>query len=115
MTQALVHQISEGAAQNVWRADAGPQPSPGVGGRLWHLAGETGGHVRRFQATFRGEQMSAALAVRLALVREWAINVAFFDEPTANLDAQRRGALAQQIMSVRWFRKLFVISHDDIV
>ena len=58
--------------------------------------------------------MSAALAVRLALVREMSdLNLAFFDEPTANLDAQRREALAQQIMSVRGFSQLFVISHDD--
>jgi exonuclease SbcC len=61
-----------------------------------------------------GEQMSAALAVRLALVREMSsINVAFFDEPTANLDGVRREALANQIMTVRGFNQLFVISHDD--
>jgi exonuclease SbcC len=58
--------------------------------------------------------MSAALAVRLALVREISnIDIAFFDEPTANLDDVRREALAQQIMNVKGFRQLFVISHDD--
>lgn len=58
--------------------------------------------------------MSAALAVRLALVREMSnVNVAFFDEPTANLDSVRRELLAQQIMTVRGFNQLFVISHDD--
>ena len=35
------------------------------------------------------------------------------DEPTANLDDVRRQALAQQIMNVKGFRQLFVISHDD--
>ncbi|MFM7582180.1 MAG: hypothetical protein ACKO9F_05565, partial [Caldilinea sp.] len=35
------------------------------------------------------------------------------DEPTANLDSVRREALAQQILSVRGFTQLFVISHDD--
>ncbi|OUC07510.1 hypothetical protein RY27_14485, partial [Litorilinea aerophila] len=55
-----------------------------------------------------------ALAVRLALLREMSnIDVAFFDEPTANLDEARRSALAQQILQVRGFRQLFVISHDD--
>ena len=35
--------------------------------------------------------MSAALAVRLALYREMSnIDVAFFDEPTTNLDETRR-------------------------
>ena len=113
VTQALVHQISEGAAQTfgelmqdhsrhlAWGEDYG-------------ISLETGGHVRHFKQLSGGEQMSAALAVRLALVREMSeINVAFFDEPTANLDAQRREALAQQIMSVRGFTQLFVISHDD--
>jgi exonuclease SbcC len=58
--------------------------------------------------------MSAALAVRLALVREMStLTIAFFDEPTANLDSVRREALAQQILSVRGFTQLFVISHDD--
>ena len=41
------------------------------------------------------------------------LTIAFFDEPTANLDSVRREALAQQILSVRGFTQLFVISHDD--
>ena len=72
------------------------------------------GATRQFTQLSGGEQMSAALAVRLALVREISnIDIAFFDEPTANLDDVRRQALAQQIMNVRGFRQLFVISHDD--
>ena len=47
----------------------------------------TGGRERTFQQLSGGEQMAAALAVRLALLREVSdIDVAFFDEPTANLD-----------------------------
>jgi exonuclease SbcC len=60
--------------------------------------------------------MAAALSVRLALLRELsAIDVAFFDEPTSNLDDTRRDNLAEQILSVRntGFSQLFVISHDD--
>ncbi len=61
-----------------------------------------------------GEQMSAALALRLALLREMSnIDIAFFDEPTTNLDETRRDSLARQILDVRGFRQLFVISHDD--
>ncbi|MEZ4557468.1 MAG: hypothetical protein R2851_14170 [Caldilineaceae bacterium] len=41
------------------------------------------------------------------------IDVAFFDEPTSNLDEARRGALAQQITQNHGLRQLFVISHDD--
>lgn len=58
--------------------------------------------------------MSAALSVRLALLREMSnIDVAFFDEPTTNLDATRRESLARQILDVKGFNQLFVISHDD--
>jgi len=72
------------------------------------------GRERSFQQLSGGEQMAAALAVRLALLREVsAIDLAFFDEPTANLDDQRRDNLAEQILNVKGFSQLFVISHDD--
>ena len=75
---------------------------------------EVDGRQRSFSQLSGGEQMSAALSVRLALLREMSsIDVAFFDEPTANLDEVRREALARQILNVRGFRQLFVISHDD--
>jgi len=75
---------------------------------------EIDGRERQFAQLSGGEQMSAALAVRLALLREMSnIDVAFFDEPTTNLDETRRDALARQILEVKGFRQLFVISHDD--
>jgi exonuclease SbcC len=74
----------------------------------------TSGRERTFQQLSGGEQMASALAVRLALLREVSgIDVAFFDEPTANLDDQRRDNLAEQILNVRGLSQLFVISHDD--
>ncbi|MBN1250285.1 MAG: SMC family ATPase [Anaerolineae bacterium] len=74
----------------------------------------TEGRARTFQQLSGGEQMAAGLAVRLALLREIStVDVAFFDEPTANLDAARRANLAQQILNIRGFSQLFVISHDD--
>ena len=58
--------------------------------------------------------MAAALAVRLALLREMSdIRIAFFDEPTAHLDDERRENLAAQISQIKGFHQLFVISHDD--
>jgi exonuclease SbcC len=72
------------------------------------------GRDRTFQQLSGGEQMAAALAVRLALLREVStVDVAFFDEPTANLDRDRRANLAAQILNVKGFSQLFVISHDD--
>jgi len=72
------------------------------------------GRQRSFAQFSGGEQMSAALALRLALLREISsINIAFFDEPTAHLDPERRDGLADKIMNVKGFEQLFVISHDD--
>ncbi|HEY9909994.1 MAG TPA: SMC family ATPase, partial [Thermosynechococcaceae cyanobacterium] len=48
---------------------------------------QEGAHVRRMVNLSGGEQMCAALAVRLALLKVLAdIDVAFFDEPTTNMD-----------------------------
>jgi exonuclease SbcC len=69
---------------------------------------------RTFAQLSGGEQMSAALAVRLALLKKLStLNIAFFDEPTQNMDTLRRTNLAEQIRRVRGFDQLFVISHDD--
>jgi len=75
---------------------------------------QDGPHPRRFVNLSGGEQMCAALAVRLALLKTLAdIDVAFFDEPTTNMDRPRREGLADAISRIRSFRQLFVISHDD--
>ncbi|HLJ81103.1 MAG TPA: hypothetical protein VKT52_06425, partial [Ktedonobacterales bacterium] len=72
------------------------------------------GKERTFAQLSGGEQMSAALAVRLALLRSLTrLDIAFFDEPTQNMDGERRGNLAEQIRRVRGFEQLVVISHDD--
>jgi exonuclease SbcC len=69
---------------------------------------------RTFAQLSGGEQMSAALSVRLALLKKLStLNIAFFDEPTQNMDGLRRTNLADQIRRVRGFDQLFVISHDD--
>lgn len=75
---------------------------------------EEDGHERPFISLSGGEQMAAALAVRLALLKELSeIRLAFFDEPTTNMDEERRRNLAQQIGRIKDFNQLFVISHDD--
>jgi len=113
ITSVLIRQISDNARQIfsdimqdhtrhlTWNEDYG-------------ITLEADGHERQFSLLSGGEQMIAALAVRLALLRELSsIDVAFFDEPTANLDEARREALARRILEVKGFRQLFVISHDD--
>jgi len=75
---------------------------------------EQRGNEREFPQLSGGEKVVAALAVRLALLREMsAIRIAFFDEPTAHLDDERRENLAEQITQIKGFQQLFVISHDD--
>jgi len=75
---------------------------------------EEEGRERPFLNLSGGEQMAAALAVRLALLKELSeVNIAFFDEPTTNMDEERRRNLAQQIGRIKDFQQLFVISHDD--
>jgi exonuclease SbcC len=72
------------------------------------------GNDRTFAQLSGGEQMSAALSVRLALLKKLStLNIAFFDEPTQNMDELRRMNLAEQIRRVRGFDQLIVISHDD--
>ena len=82
--------------------------------RDYEIMVQEGAHSRRFINLSGGEQMCAALAVRLALLRVLAdIDIAFFDEPTTNMDRPRRESLAEAIANIKSFRQLFVISHDD--
>ncbi|HEY8461977.1 MAG TPA: hypothetical protein VIM99_16430, partial [Blastocatellia bacterium] len=82
--------------------------------RDYEITVEEEGRERPFLNLSGGEQMAAALAVRLALLKELSeINIAFFDEPTTNMDEERRRNLAQQIGRIKDFHQLFVISHDD--
>ena len=113
VTEALLADVSE-AADEIFGEVLGDRA-----GRLrwtpdYDIVLERGGHTRGFPQLSGGEQMTAALAVRLALLRELLhIDVAFFDEPTQNLDDTRRANLAEQILRVRGFEQLVVITHDD--
>lgn len=82
--------------------------------RDYEILVQEGGNTRRFINLSGGEQMCAALAVRLALLKVLAdIDIAFFDEPTTNMDRSRRESLAEAISRLKSFKQLFVISHDD--
>ncbi|MBW4471144.1 MAG: SMC family ATPase [Stenomitos rutilans HA7619-LM2] len=82
--------------------------------REYEILVQEGAQPRRFINLSGGEQMCAALAVRLALLKVLAdIDVAFFDEPTTNMDKPRRDHLAEAIANLKTLRQLFVISHDD--
>ncbi|MGH2459260.1 MAG: AAA family ATPase, partial [Chloroflexota bacterium] len=73
-----------------------------------------GGETRGFAQLSGGEQMAAALAVRLAILRDVSnVRIAFLDEPTAHLDQERRANLGDQVQRLQGFDQLVVISHDD--
>ncbi len=70
---------------------------------------------RTFRQLSGGEQMTAALAVRLGLLSQMGeVSMVCFDEPTTNLDRRRRENLAQMVPRLtRSFSQVLVISHDD--
>lgn len=68
-----------------------------------------------------GQTMSAVVALRLAMLQTIGARMAFFDEPTSNLDATRRENLAHAFRAIdvgkeevteHWYDQLFLISHD---
>ncbi|MHA1489528.1 MAG: AAA family ATPase [Promethearchaeota archaeon] len=75
---------------------------------------KTSENEKDFYQLSGGEQMAAALAVRLAILKILSnADFAFFDEPTMNLDHERRENLAKIIQRIKGFQQLFIISHDD--
>ena len=71
-------------------------------------------NVKEVHQLSGGEQMAAALAVRLAILKVLSnAEFAFFDEPKTNLDSERRENLSKIIQRIKGFRQIFIISHDD--
>ncbi len=69
---------------------------------------------KEFYQLSGGEQMVAALAIRLAILKVLSnAEFAFFDEPTMNLDPNKRENLGKIIQRIKGFKQFFVISHDD--
>lgn len=113
ITERYVHNISR-EADRLFRELLGRQNVALTWSADYEITVQEGAHTRRFINLSGGEQMCAALAVRLALLKVLAdIDVAFFDEPTTNMDRPRRASLAEAIARIKSFKQIFVISHDD--
>ncbi|MEL6469784.1 MAG: SMC family ATPase [Cyanobacteria bacterium J06623_4] len=113
ITERYVHTISR-EADRLFRELIGRANVSLTWSADYEITVQEGAHTRRFINLSGGEQMCAALAVRLALLKVLAdIDVAFFDEPTTNMDQPRRASLAEAIARIKSFKQLFVISHDD--
>ncbi len=68
-----------------------------------------------------GQTMSTVVSLRLALLQTIGARIAFFDEPTSNLDVVRRENLANAFRAIdigkegvteHWYDQLFLVSHD---
>ncbi|MEO1619632.1 MAG: SMC family ATPase [Cyanobacteria bacterium J06632_3] len=113
ITERYVHNISR-EADRLFRELLGRANVALTWSADYEITVQEGAYTRRFINLSGGEQMCAALAVRLALLKILAdIDVAFFDEPTTNMDQPRRASLAEAIARIKSFKQLFVISHDD--
>ncbi len=72
------------------------------------------GKERSFRQLSGGEQMAASLSVIMALLRRLSnVQFVFLDEPTGNLDVERRSQLASSLRTLGGLEQIFVISHDD--
>ena len=66
-----------------------------------------------------GQFMTAVIAIRMALLQIIGSTIAFFDEPTSNLDEEHRRNLADVFRKLDqrteglWYNQLFLVSHDE--
>jgi exonuclease SbcC len=80
----------------------------------YRIVVQDGSQRKPFGNLSGGEKMAAALAVRLAIMEQVSpLDIAFLDEPTANLDSEKKNNLVRQLERLDAFEQLCVISHDD--
>lgn len=113
MRQVITDRISERGTQ-LFRAIRG-RPSETLTWTNDYEIIVVDANVRKsFTTLSGGEKTAAALAVRLAILEQLStLNVAFLDEPTANLDQLTKANLVEQLDRLDAFEQLTVISHDD--
>ncbi len=113
MTRILNRRISQGA-NAIHQELTNSATAELTWGETFDITLKVLGRERAFSQLSGGEQMTAALAVNLAMLQELStVGFAFFDEPTANLDEDRRAELAARLNTTRQVPQLIVISHDD--
>lgn len=73
------------------------------------------GGIRRFNMLSGGEQVAVALSIRSALASEMTdCRFAIFDEPTINLDAEKKEALSVSLYDMlRDLEQALVVTHDS--
>ena len=103
--QVIYNAMSNEAAQFNWRSGD------------YSLAVTTVSGEKRFASLSGGQQMKAAMAMQLAMVKEFSqAGFCAFDEPTYGLDAESRNMLAEAIGKAQEeckFEQLLLVSHDQ--
>jgi len=113
ITEVLLTKIN-GLASEIYRDLMGVDNTQLSWEKDYNVKISTSNNEKNFHQLSGGEQMAAALSIRLAILKILTnVDFAFFDEPTINLDKERRISLAKCIQNIKGFRQLFVISHDD--
>ena len=113
MRKALIHQINV-AASEIYRNLREEDDAVLSWQEDYDIIISNSKSTKNFFRLSGGEKMSAALAIRLAILKVLTkANFAFFDEPTTNLDEGTRRNLSKYIYNIKGFEQLFVISHDD--
>jgi exonuclease SbcC len=113
MAEVLIKEISD-RADSLFRQLRG-RPSEELEWRKdYQVVVTENGEDKEFEELSGGEKMGAALAIRLAILNVLSdVDVVFLDEPTTNLDGEKRGNLVDQIQNLPGFEQLTVVSHDD--
>ncbi|GAB6179964.1 hypothetical protein JCM14036_12830 [Desulfotomaculum defluvii] len=103
--QIIYNTMSSEAAQFNWRSGD------------YNLSITTVSGEKRFASLSGGQQMKAALAMQLAMVKEFSqAGFCAFDEPTYGLDVESRNMLAEAIGKAQEeckFEQLLLVSHDQ--
>lgn len=88
-----------------------------VWGQDYEVRLKSGSTEYAFKNLSGGEQMCAALAIQMAMARDFAgSSFCIFDEPTIHLDETRRQRLASVVREAQvdaGFTQVFIVSHDD--
>lgn len=113
VTEILVEEISR-EADRIYRELRGVPSEELSWKKDYEIVVYDSGNKRAFHKLSGGEKMCAALSVRLAILKLLStLDVVFLDEPTTNLDDEKKENLVAQLRELSGFSQIFVISHDE--
>jgi exonuclease SbcC len=113
MRELIANRIGERANQ-IYQALRGTGRESLTWDETYQINIQDGSQRKSFGNLSGGEKMAAALAVRLAIMEQISpLDIAVLDEPTSNLDDEKKNNLVRQLENLDAFEQLCVISHDD--